>query len=256
LGFRFSEAGETVYLYASDGQGRPGALVDRVQFGASPNGVSLGRYLASGQSFPLQRAITLGSANAGPLVGPLVIAVIMYHPSASGDEETSEYIVITNRSAVSVALYDSAHPENTWKVSGLGNDNTEYALPGNLVLSAGASLVVASAPDAFRSAHPSAAGIPVVGPFPGKLSNEGERLALMQPQPPDTDAGAQANVAYAELDIVEYGVSSPWPPEADGQGQALVRLRLDEYGDDPMNWGVGNWNTQPAELSFLPLIVQ
>jgi len=252
LGFRFSEFGETAYLFAPNDPGDPGALVDKVEFGVSPNGVSLGRYVTSTNAwrFPLQSAVTLGAVNAGPLVGPLVMSTVMYHPTTG-----SEYVVITNIGATPVNLYDPQHPENTWKLSGLGDNNADYALPPALVLGPGANLVVAADPSAFRAGHGEAIGVPVVGPFPGKLSNEGERLALMNPQPPELNANMRGFIAYADMDVVEYSATLPWPPEANGQGKALLRSHLDQFGDDPANWRAGDAVLQSTHLMMLPLIM-
>ena len=110
VGFGLSEFGETVYLYAPDAEGNPGLRIDQVRFGVSPNGVSFGRYGTSTGAiqYPLQRAVTLGEANAGPWLSPVTIVEIMYHPTAG-----SEYVIVVNRSNVPVPLFDPQHPENT-----------------------------------------------------------------------------------------------------------------------------------------------
>jgi hypothetical protein len=251
LGFRLSEFGETLSLYRQDIQGNPGMLADRVTFGVSPNGVSFGRYVNSigVVDFPLQAALTLGTANVGPLVGPLIISEIMYNPTVGG-----EYIVITNVDGSPTLLYDPAHPENSWKLAGLGDNNGAYTLPAGLALAPGASLVVSADPDAYRATYGTAIGIPVVGPFEGKLSNDGERLALQEPQPPESDPEMAGFVAYADVDFVNYGTTAPWPAAANGQGPALVRVDGRAFGNDPANWQAGRQELRTAQLAYLPLV--
>ncbi len=38
------------------------------------------------------------------------------------------------------------------------------------------------------------------------------------------------------VEKVKYNDKAPWPTLADGGGWALQRWRVDEYGDDPINW--------------------
>ena len=88
-------------------------------------------------------------------------------------------------------------------------------------------------PDRFRAEHNLPPETPVVGPFNGKLSNGGERLALRLPQPPELDG----YVPYVDVDVVEYGISAPWPTAE--EGMALQRIEIGAYGNDPANWRAG-----------------
>ena len=174
VSFGLSEFGETVYLYAPDAEGDPGVRMDQVRFGVSPNGVSFGRYETSTGAiqYPLQRAVTLGETNAGPLVSPVTIAEIMYHPTRG-----SEYVIVVNRSNVYVPLFDPQHPDNTWQLK-IGGQ-VPFKIPGNTWLAPGAKLIIAAVtPLTLRKEYIVPAGLEVVGPFAGKLSNEGERVAL------------------------------------------------------------------------------
>src|SRR5207247_1944729 len=60
-----------------------------------------------------------GRENSTPLVGPVIISELMYHPPETppitGDDE---YIELHNVSAALVQFYDPAHPTNTWRLSG------------------------------------------------------------------------------------------------------------------------------------------
>ena len=245
LPFGFSEFGEDVYLSAPGAGGLQ--QVDAVEFGVSPNGVSLGRHVTSigAVDFPLQSKLTLGAANAGPLVPAVVISEIMYQPS-----QGPEYLVLTNRSDAPFPLYDTAQPQNRWQVKGIGNNGGEFVLPAQTVLQAGESVVITADPQAFAAAYP-ARGVRVFGPFSGKLDNSGERIILQAPQPPETDG----KVAHADMDVVNYGVNAPWPA-AGVQGQPLVRIDLGAYGNDPANWQAGTAGGTVEPVLMLPWVVR
>jgi hypothetical protein len=241
-GFRLSENGEEALLTAATCQGEVTGYTHAVSFGGSPNGVSLGRYVNSADraGFPLQRALTLGEPNAGPLVGPVVISQIMYNPPADGDE----YIEFTNRSDEPVPLFHPDFPRLTWRVTGVDN----FDLPLDLTLPPGGKLLISPLePDEFRTKHAIPDDVLIAGPYAGGLKNGGERIALLQPGLPNSD-GTQP---YYEVDAVEYSDASPWPTEPDGFGPALVRVFLDEYGDDPANWRAGD---EPDAYVFLPIV--
>jgi hypothetical protein len=243
MGFGFSEFGdETVYLSAPTGAGRQ--IVDSARFGVSPNGVSLGRYVTStgDAHFPLQRELTLGRANGGPYVPPVVIGGIVYDPL-----QGPEYLVLTNASSLVAPLYDVNHPQNRWRVLGIDNNNKAYKLPAQTILQPVESVVLTSDPQAFSAAYPNL-GLRVLGPYEGKLANEGERIVLQAPQPPETNG----DVAYADLDVVEYGVIAPWPDTTGGGG--VVRRDLTAYGDDPANWRAAPNGLPGSARLLLPLV--
>lgn len=243
LGFAFSEFGEDVILSAPGSSGLQ--TIDRAQFGVSPNGVSLGRYVTSSGKvdFPLQRKLTLGAPNAGPLVPPVVISEIAYHPS-----QGPEYLVLSNSSDQVVPLYDPAVPANSWQVTGIGDNGGPFVLPQQTSLQPHESVVLTADPAAFTATYP-VLQQRIFGPFMGKLNNDGERIVLQAPQPPEING----DVAYADMDVVDYGAAAPWPP-VDNTGQALVRRDLRQYGNDPANWRAAPSGLRALSLLVLPLI--
>lgn len=244
LGFAFSELGEDVALFsATVGDVTVGDAFTgydhTVPFAASPNGVSFGRYTTSTGAvhYPLQAELTLGAANAGPRVGPVVISAVNYRPLAENDA----YVEITNISADTVPLFDPLHVENRWRLDGVGN----YLLPAGIYLNAGATaLIVADDPAAYRRRHDIPIDVQIFGPFDGGLARNGELLQLFHPDPPNAEDGF---VPYILADAVEYGVDAPWPTPVDGI--PIVRRDLTAYGNDPANWAQGL-----PEHVFLPLL--
>jgi hypothetical protein len=95
---------------------------------------------------------------------------------------------------------------------------------------------------AFRARYAVAPAVPVLGPFSGKLANEGEELVLERPdrpqQPPNPDAGF---VPYVVADRVLYSDAAPWPVGlADGGGHSLQRLPGNLYGNEPLHWAAAS----------------
>jgi len=76
--------GDDVWLMEGDASGNILRFVDHVDFDAAANGESFGRWPnATGDLYPMS-ALSLGRANPGPRVGPVVISEVMYNPSGAG----------------------------------------------------------------------------------------------------------------------------------------------------------------------------
>ena len=90
------------------------------------NGVSFGRYaISTGEEhFVLQTSRTPGGANAGPLVGPLVISEINHHAAAVGIDllpyQNTMLRTMTMASETPASLVGCSHQDNrpsagSWK---------------------------------------------------------------------------------------------------------------------------------------------
>ena len=244
LGFAFSEMGEDILLLAGDAGGALTGYSHGFAFGASANGVSFGRYITStgAEHFPPQDAVTLGQANQGPRVGPVVISEILAAPQPGNHD----YVELTNIGTAAVPFFDPNHPQNLWRLEGLG----EFAFPAGLILLPGQSLLaVPLEPADFQARYGVADDVLVVGPFLGGLDKEGDSLTLLRPDTPNAEDGT---VPFIQVDTVTFVGAAPWPVPAVQTGRALQRIDPAAYGDDPTNWRAAS--PLYTHQSFLPLV--
>jgi hypothetical protein len=224
--FALSALGDQVYLFSASANSNLTGYSHGFRFGGTSRGVSFGRHVNSvaEEHFPAQTRATPAGPNAGPRVGPAVLSEIMYHPATNG----VEFVEIANLTDAPLPLFDPAFPTNTWRLSGLG-----FTFPTNVVLPPhGLALIVATNPAGFRALSPVPPGAQIFGPFNGVLQNSGEQLELTRPGEPTT-IGVVPSIV---VDEVRYNDAFPWPSAADGSGQSLHRLALDQFGNDPVNW--------------------
>ena len=250
LNFALSAAhGDQVYLCEVDSSGAMTGLRDFVEFGAAENNVSFGRYPnGTGALYPMTEP-TEGAPNADPLVGPIVINEIMYHPPdlAGGlDNIDHEFVELHNITSAPVDLFtyfadvDETHP---WRLV----DGVSFAFAFDTTVAACGYLVVVSLDPAteatkladFRATYGLDESVPIVGPYVGKLSNSGETVRLRKPDPPQgpghTDEGL---VPYVLVDEVPYSDHDPWPTEPGNQRCSLERIVPSSVGDVATNWAV------------------
>lgn len=241
--FALSENGETLHVFS----GLDGALTGlqmEEPLGPSKTGVPFGRYEKSTgtTNFVAMREPTPGHPNSSPLVGPIVISEIMYHPSGNED---AEYVELTNISDELVPLFNPFE-YLPWRLQD-DPDGTGISLyfplnPG-WELQPGERLVMVKDKTAFYGSFHVPNSVRVVEWPKGKLSNSGERIQLDEPG--DTDLSGERY--WIRVDRVNYSDGSHpndsgvdlWPAGPDGRGWSLQRIELDEYGNDPINWRAG-----------------
>jgi hypothetical protein len=268
-GFAFSSAGDQAYLFSGNAAGELTGYFHGFDFGAQFAGASFGRYVIStgADHLPTQVSPSLGGANAGPRVGPVVISEIHYHPpdlafpGGLADDTGAEYIELHDLSGQGAPLFDVNYPTNSWRL----RDAVDFVFPPNTALPAGGfALVVsfdpadAAASNLFASKISLPLGVPVFGPFLGKLDNSGASVELIAPDqphlPPASDTGF---VPYVLADKVKYSDNPPWPALADGLGPSLQRIVESSYGNDPSNWQAASGSPGASyQAGPLPLIVQ
>ncbi len=220
---------------------------EKEKFDASEAGVSLGRWQKSTGSYNFVALTepTPGGANAEPVVGPIVITEIMYHPAGN---EQAEYVELLNISSAPVVFYDQEKGA-PWRLTDDPDDPTiELLFPSDspVTLGPGEYLVVAKDLSLFNAQYTVPAGVQVLAWGMGKLTDGSEKVQLSRPGEAD-DEGTRS---WLRVDRISYSDGShpedfaagvdPWPLEADGQGQSLSRIDPQAYGNDPENWQAGN----------------
>ena len=227
--------GDDVWLMQADGSGKLVRLADHVDFPASINGESFGRWPdTSGDLYPMLET-RLGAPNFGPRVGPVVISEVMYNPTGPGggaDPDDFEFVEIHNPT---IALVDLTN----WRL-GKGID---FDFDPETTLPAGATLVVVpfDVADllklaAFRSYYGIGVGDPVqiVGGYTGRLNDDGEKVQLQHPDEPPQDE--PEFIPLLLEDEVIYDDTTPWVTEPDGTGPSLHRAAASLWGNDATSW--------------------
>jgi hypothetical protein len=150
------------------------------------------------------------------------ITEVMYNPPGNDD---GEFLELWNNSGESIDI-------SGWTIQGLEVVSAEgverrFEFPPDTTLARGEVIVVAKNPTLFEVIHGDGV-VRLFGPYPGRLSNAGERLRVK-----DTGPGYPATV-----DHLEYGASLPWPRLADGFGSSLelVGVTPDRDNDPPEHW--------------------
>ena len=231
--FALSGNGDEVLLSSASPTGELTGYSVYAEFGASDTGVSMGRFANSETParifFVQQKSQTLGSANSGPLVGPVILSEIHYQPSGTA----SEFIEIRNTGTTPIPLYDPANPANTWRIEGV---NFNFP-PGTIIEPREFIIVSAIAPATFRTATALAAPIRIFGPYaPAELADVGERVSLRKPGTPYVNGSGQTIVPYIDFDFVTFAKTNGWPTSPGGGGPSLERGKVNAFGDDRLNW--------------------
>ena len=246
--FRLDAAlGDFVWLVGTDPNGDLHLFVDDVEFGASPNGESFGRYPDSASRLAPMSRLSLGCENPYPRVGPVIVSEVQYNPGAPSPEALAILPTIGSGDLEFVEIHNPTGQQiemTEWRVrGGFDYDFAEGALLG----SQETWVLVTFAPDApanamllsaFRTHYGLDGSETLLGPNdpenPPSLSNSAERVQLQSPDEPPTD---QPDVIpRLSQDEVLYDDLAPWPMTADGLGQSLQRKAPVFYGNDAGSW--------------------
>ncbi|MFT5526162.1 MAG: hypothetical protein ACI9HK_004135 [Pirellulaceae bacterium] len=233
--------GDTVFLLSADANGRPLQFINDASLPATLNGQSFGRWPTPKDNIVRLESRTLGEANSQPAVGPLVISEVMYGPPLPTNgllAEDAEFIEIYNPQNFAVADLDH------WQLL----DGIDFAFPaGESIPAHGIVVVVSFDPNdslnaakltGFRNIYGIDASVKLLGPYNGRLRNEGEHVWLSRPDDPPLDAPPDELDLFPATseDTVDYNDKSPWPIEANELGQSLTRVGVGAWGNDASGW--------------------
>lgn len=165
----------------------------------------------------VSRAVAL-ALGCIPTLLPAAVIINEINYAPSGSDNPAEFVELRNTGAAAVSLAG-------WQFDA----GVTYTFPAGATIAANGYLVVSGAPAKFVARW----GFTPLGPWTGKLSNEGEQLRLR-------------DAAGTTVDSVTYGIGFPWPTAARGDGSSmeLINPTVDR------NLG-GSWRSsgQPAGSS-------
>ena len=115
------------------------------------------------------------------------------------------------------------------------SDGIEFTFAPGTLLEAGGYLVIAESPEVVLSTN----GVVALGPFSGKLSNEGEVVELR-------------NADGDREDRVEYRIQFPWPLDSAGEGSSMELINPSLDNDLGGSWRASAIPTPPTVLPFVP----
>ncbi len=237
-GFRLRPSGGTLFLFSASKEGRLDGAMDAAEYGAAPTGRSFTRVEREGKSpaWVLLNEPGLGSQGGLQSSASLAISELHYHPAPEpgGNESELEYIELENTTPSRLILLNPAAPNLPWRLRG----DVEMDLPRGLRLPAGGHLLIVGfdpirqpwKAERFRTIHQIPTVTAIVGPWSGRLSNEGGELVMEAP------AWDQGQARWVEEDRVHFETTLPWPPEADGLGASLSRVRTKGRGLTREDW--------------------
>jgi uncharacterized repeat protein (TIGR02543 family) len=237
--FALSENGDSVNIFGP-GDGLRPDYSEREDFGASATGVSFGRYFKASTrtyNFVSLAGATPGAANSSPLVGPVVISEIMYHPPVAD----AEYLELANITTNAVTLFDT-NTATPWQMT----QGITWIFPTNppLTLAGGEKILLVRNSATFAANYTPPAGTRVFQWASGVLDNNGETLEIAKPG----DVNDLGERQYIRVDRVDYSDAAPWPAGPDGGGTALARINERAYGNDVANWA--DSTATPGETGF------
>jgi hypothetical protein len=222
LGFALSAAGETVY-FANPSRTR---VLDALGFEGQANGISTGRSPDGGDIYALQNP-TPGAANARPLLREIVINEILYAPVSGNDDE--EYLELHNWGTAAADI-------GGWRIEG----GIEFEIPAGTTIPAGGYVVVARNRQHLLDRY---GGVltpaNTVGNYAGALSNNGERLTLVQPELLVTTNAlgeVETTTSWIVVDKVTYRDGGRWGQWSDGGGSSLEKVDPRADGRQPGSW--------------------
>lgn len=198
LGFTLNGAGGTLYFIQSDHS----RILDAVQIGGQADGVSYGRWPDGANDFYAFTTNSPGTNNSSIWIGDIVINELMYDPISDSDDD--QFIELYNKGTNTVNLAG-------WQFTA----GVTFTFP-SVTIAPDGYLVVARNITNLLAKYPNLNSANTVGNYTGKLSHNGELLALAMPQKLNG-----TTTILVEQDEVTYGVGGRWGQWSSDGGSSL-----------------------------------
>jgi hypothetical protein len=173
----------------------------------------------------LSRRLALLPAVLGAASATAQIVINELHVAPEVKQERVEFVELHNAGTNAVDL-------GGWAFTA----GVAYTFPAGTTLAPGAYRVVAQDPAALAAKYGVAGAL---GPWTGRLSNEGERVTLV-------------DARGAVRDEVRYGLGFPWPTTGDAPGNSLELLNPALDNDLGGSWRSSQVGGAASEREFVP----
>ena len=224
----------TLYYGSSDGGAIPGAWDSSVNLGIQDGPFSFfltGLAPLSDYFFRIQASnsagsnwapVTTGFSTTDIVFNTIVINEIHYDHDPK--TERGEFVELFNAS-------DTPADLSNWTLRGA----IDYQFPSGTNIQANGFIVVAEDPATLLSKF----GVVGLGPYAGKLNNDGERLKL-------------EDASGATVDDVTYGVGFPWPSASRGKGASMELINAHLDNDLGSSWRAATAGFAGPQITFVP----
>ena len=221
MNFALNALGETIFFIKPDGS----RILDAVQFATQQNGVAMGRWPDGANDFYRLQAKTPGAPNAPILISDVVINELMYNPISGNDDD--QYVELYNRSTNTINL-------SGWQLAG----GVTFAFPSITIPTNGYIVVARNLTNLFAK-YPNLNATNAVGNFSGKLSHNGEYLALTMPaehKTTGTNGVTVTNIINIAINDLTYGTGGRWGEWSGGGGSSLELIDPNSNNRLAANW--------------------
>lgn len=222
MNFALNAAGESVYFINPDRS----RVLDSVNFAGQQNGIATGRWPDGANDFYRLSSLTPGAANSPILQSDVVINELMYDPISGNDDD--QFIELYNRSTNVVNL-------TGWQLS----DAVSFTFATNTLLAPDGYLVVSRNAAHLRGNYSNLNLTNCVGDFGGKLSHNGEHLALTMPDTvvqTNKFGVAVTNLIHIVVNDLTYGTGGRWGQWSAGGGSSLELTDPNSNNRLAANW--------------------
>jgi hypothetical protein len=222
MNFALNALGESIFFLQPDGR----RVLDAVQFAAQQNGVAMGRWPDGANDFYRLQAKTPGTPNAPILISDVVINELMYDPISGNDDD--QYVELYNRGTNNINL-------GNWQLAG----GVTFTFPTNVIIATNGYVVVAKNLANLLAKYPNLNAANAVGDFNGKLSHNGEYLALTMPaehKTTGTNGNTVTNIINIAVNDLTYGTGGRWGEWSSGGGSSLELIDPNSNNRLAANW--------------------